>query len=109
MLLGIIHCCATPVIFRLFASPAHIDPASVYMFFMVGLSTIFIGWLQYFTIKRVLNDQDFLTILKITIVFMSIIGIAAVGTMWKNPFAYICLVMAIFEWVLFLQLKSVEI
>jgi hypothetical protein len=108
MLLGVVHCSATPIIFPLFKESAPIDPASVYMFFMVGLSTIFIGWLQYFTIKRVMNDQGFLTIIKVTLVFMSILGIAAVCSMWNNPFAYLSLIIAMYEWILFFKFRPAE-
>jgi hypothetical protein len=100
MLLGFIHICATPVIFPFFKANMNIEPASVYMFVMVGIYTFFIGWLQYFAIRKLNNDAAFGTILKVTALFLSVLGIAAVATMWNNPFAYISLLLAMYELIL---------
>jgi hypothetical protein len=101
MILGIIHTCATPVIFPFYNSTVKIDFASVYMFVMVGIFTFFIGWLQYFILKRISHGEDFLQILKVTIVLISVLGIGAVTTMWDNPFAYVVLFVTLYEWILF--------
>lgn len=97
MLLGLIHISATSVIFPFFKADKQIDPASVYMFVLVGLYTIFTGWLQYYILKRINADKAFLNILKVTILFLGISGIGAVATMWDNPFAYIILLIALYE------------
>ncbi|MFO7368768.1 MAG: hypothetical protein R6X09_00685 [Bacteroidales bacterium] len=100
--LGCIHTCATPVIFGLFKGNVKIDPAALYMFIMVGMSTIFIGWLQYFLVKQLTQETDqkqnsFKKILLVTVVYLSILGSGAVIAMPDNPFAYISLLLAIVE------------
>lgn len=102
MLLGCIHTCATPVIFNLFAENAKIDPASLYMFIMVGISTIFIGWFQYFLIGLLQQEENparniFKKLLLVTLVFLSILGSGAVMAMPDNPFAYLSLLIAAVE------------
>jgi hypothetical protein len=101
MLLGIIHISATPVIFPFYRSAVKIDLPSVYMFSMVGLFTFFIGWLQYFILKRISQGEAFMQILKVTLVLISVLGIGAAATMWDNPFAYAALFVALYEWILF--------
>jgi hypothetical protein len=100
MLLGIIHTCATPVVFPFFKSTVKIDLPSVYMFVMVGLYTFFIGWLQYFILKKISQGEAFMQILKVTIVLISLLGIGAVAIVQDNPFAYIALFVALYELIL---------
>lgn len=105
MLLGIIHVSATPVIFGLFKGNSHSDLASLYMFIMVGVSTFFVGWLQVFALKRITDDSGYGKILEASMVFITGLGIGAVAAMWTNPFAYISLAVAVYEWILFSSLK----
>jgi hypothetical protein len=105
MVLGIIHLFATPVIFQFFKANIPIEPASVFMFVMVGIYTFFIGWVQYFVIKRLNSDEAFGNILKVTVLFLCVAGITAVATMWNNPFAYISLVVAMVELILLRNLN----
>ena len=100
--LGFIHTCATPVIFNLFAENAKIDPASLYVFIMVGISTIIIGWLQYFLVKQLHLEKNgaqnsFKKILLVTVIYLSILGSGAVIAMPDNPFAYLSLLIAAVE------------
>ncbi len=100
MLLGLIHICATPFIFHLFKSNNNLDLPSIYMFVMVGVSVIFIGWLQYFILKSKNYSQLLLKILEASVLFILIFGIGAVATMWNNPFAYLGLVIAFLELII---------
>ncbi len=100
MLLGTIHICATPFIFQPFNTQAKLDLASVYMFVMVGVSVIFIGWLQYYIIKSGNYSVVLLRILEASVLFMVISGIGAIITMWNNPFAYLSLIIGFYELVL---------
>ena len=100
--LGCIHTSATPFIFNLFAKNAKIDPAALYMFIMVGMSTIFIGWLQYFLVKQLHPEKNaaqngFQKILLVTVIYLGILGSGAVMAMPDNPFAYISLLIAAVE------------
>jgi len=95
--LGIIHVCATPIVFRLFKGNDQVDLASIYMFVMVGVSVIFVGWLQYYILKSNNFSLVLLRIMETSVLFFLIYGIGAVATMWKNPFAYICLMVAFYE------------
>jgi hypothetical protein len=102
IILGGIHICATPVIFGLFKENMKVDPATLYMFIMVGISTLFIGWLQYFLIRLLHQEENparniFRKILLVTTIFLCIMGSGAVFAMPDNPFAYVCLLIAAVE------------
>ena len=102
IVLGCIHICATPLIFGLFKENAKTDPASVFMFIMVGVSTLFVGWLQYFLVRLLHQTANagitcLKKILLTTVIFMSIMGSGAVVAMPDNPFAYISLLVAALE------------
>jgi hypothetical protein len=97
MLLGSIHLAATPVAFALFSSTVKPDITSVYMFVMVGLAVLFAGGLQYYLVYKIGADKVFLRIYIGSVIFMAILGIGAVGTLTKNPFAYVSLFVAITE------------
>lgn len=100
VILGCIHLAATPVIFS--SADFHKESvlASLYMFVMVGISTIFVGWLQHFVMSRWDLDTGYRIIFRITVAFLIIMGIGAVIAMWDNPFAYICLLIGIVELLL---------
>jgi len=106
MLLGIIHLCATPVVFPIFKSHAHINMGFVYMFVLVGISVLFVGWLQNFILRNLGKNRFLLTILKITVLFVCISGVGGVATMWNNPFAYIILFVALYEVILLKNLAK---
>lgn len=97
MLLGSIHLAATPVVFTLFGTTAMPDISSVYMFVMVGVAVLFAGGLQYYLLRKIAGDKGFLRIYIGSVVFLGIMGIGAVGTLTKNPFAYVSLIVAITE------------
>lgn len=98
IILGIIHCSATPLVLpSLKVLPSGDFLSCAYMFVCTGLAVIFIGWLQYYIAKQAeINSKD-LKIFRISVFFMSILGIGAVATMWNNPFAYIILLVALYE------------
>jgi len=96
--IGVIHICVTPRILPILKILRLNELLSfAYMFVITGVALIFAGWLQYFVIKRVGKDSGFLKILNRTIIFICILGIGAVATMWNNPFAYIILLIALYE------------
>ena len=97
--LGMIHTAATPVIFKLseIKSAGQLD--SVFMFVTVGIAVIFTGLLQLFCIKNIDAGNHIIKILKGSVCFMLIMGLGAVLVMPDNPFAYISLVAAIYEWI----------
>src|SRR5512145_2577383 len=100
--LGGIHLCATPFILNLFAEKAKVDPASLYMFIMAGISTLFIGWLQYYLVRQLNQVTNparnyFKRILLVTVIYLSILGSGAVIAMPDNPFAYLSLLIAAVE------------
>ena len=98
LVLGIIHICATPIVLKLFGVLNFRSLLTFgYMFVMVGIATIFLGWTQIFTLKHISNHPKFLIILKATIIVISISGVGAVVTMWNNPFAYLILLIALYE------------
>lgn len=109
--LGCIHTCATPVIFGLFLENVKADPASLFMFVMVGISTVFIGWLQLFLINMPDHETGFVKepyrkIFLSTIIFMSILGSGSVIAMPDNPFAYTSLLIAIVEVFLYSRFSN---
>jgi hypothetical protein len=98
MVMGIIHVCATPVILPAFKVLMHEELLSfLFMFVSTGLALIFAGWIQYFILKRWNYERTFFLLLKGSVLFISVSGIGAVVTMWSNPFAYITLLIALYE------------
>ena len=106
MILGSIHLAATPVVF------SHADfhngntLSSLYMFIMVGISTVFIGWIQHFVLNRWDFESGYRIILHITVLFLTAMGIGAVIAMWANPFAYICLLISLVELFFLRRMKK---
>jgi hypothetical protein len=106
MILGCIHLAATPVIF------SHADfhngntLSSLYMFVMVGISTVFIGWIQHFVLNRWNLEAGYRIIFQITALFLTAMGIGAVTAMRDNPFAYICLLISLVELFFLRRLKK---
>jgi hypothetical protein len=106
MVLGIIHVCAFPFVIGI-ANPLGYSEklAFSFMYIMTGFATIFAGWLQLVVLKNLPLNFNELKILKGTVVFMSILGFGSVATMWDNPFAYIGLLIALYEIYLVIRLK----
>ena len=77
-----------------------------YMFVATGVAVIAAGWLQYFLLKKLVIHPSFITILEGTVIFMLLSGIGAVATMWVNPFAYIILLIALYELFLLRLMKE---
>jgi hypothetical protein len=95
---GVIHVCATPVVIApLKMLGVQSMLTHTYMFVFTGLALIFTGWLQYFVLKRLGNENSFHTIFKGTVIMISISGVGAVAAMWTNPFAYLILLIALYE------------
>jgi hypothetical protein len=97
LVLGVIHLFATPFVFSLFRKNIPQDPTSIYMFVMVGASVIFISWIQYYILTSNNYSIILLRIIESSVLFFLLFGIGAVATMWSNPFAYICLIIAFYE------------
>jgi hypothetical protein len=75
------------------------------------MATLFAGWLQLYTLRKLNDGHGYMTILKASVWFVSMLGIGiiitgAVSDMWKNPFAWIMMVIMIYEWVLHQRLKA---
>ena len=98
IILGIIHILATPVVLQ-GLKPLNFKTVLciAYMFVATGIFTLALGWLQNFVLKRITEHLSFQTLLKATVLFIIILGIGAVATMWDNPFAYIILLIALYE------------
>lgn len=103
--LGIIHIAATPVIFPIFKPNAQLDLASVFMYVMTGVSTLFLGWLQNYTLKKINDNEGFKKIFIVSVLFLAFMGLSAVAAMWDNPFAYISLIVASCQFILYRKLK----
>ncbi len=98
MVLGIIHILATPIILMQIKSlQLSFILCFAYMFVATGILTISLGWLQYFVLKRLTEHSTFSTLLKTSVVLITIAGAGAVATMWDNPFAYLILLIALYE------------
>ena len=111
MSLGVIHTLATLVIFPLFTSFSNVDPSAVFMFVMTGAGTFLTGWIQYFAIKHLPGDKKMFVPLKVSVIFLSILGlgilaIAFISDMWKNPFAGICVLIMLYEWYLYTKTRK---
>lgn len=98
IVLGIIHVIATPIVIGQLKMLNTITLLCIaYMFVATGIGVIAIGWLQYFTLRRIDMHASFTAILKGSVLLMAVLGIGAVATMWGNPFAYITLLIALYE------------
>jgi hypothetical protein len=96
--LGCIHTMATPIIFSgLKFLPTNTFLAMLCVFLMAGFAVLATGLLQLFLIKRLHIHNDFQSLQKGSIVFLIIFGVGAVASMWTNPFAYISLLLALYE------------
>ena len=105
--LGTIHTMATPVVFAGLGSlPTDQFLAMLCMFLMTGFAVLAIGVMQRFLLPRLNTHRDFARILRATILFMLLFGVAAVATMWDNPFAYLTLGVAGYEWWAFKRLPQ---
>ena len=107
IILGIVHVIATPVMIQ---GLRMLDSKTIfcmgYMIVATGVAVIATGWLQYFILKKLVLHPSFITILKGTVIFMLLSGIGAVATMWGNPFAYIILLIALYELFLLRLMKE---
>jgi hypothetical protein len=105
--LGVIHVCATPVIlYSLRQLPLSYLMVFAFMYVATGLSFVFIGWLQCFCIKHREESICLVKILKASCIFVLICGIGAVVTMFDNPFAYLTLFIALFQFVMLKKIIS---
>lgn len=101
LVLGFIHTCATPLILYMLCYLKKSDLLTfAFMFVCTGLSLIFVGWLQLFVVKHSFLENKGKHILKVSTWFMLITGFLAIITMYNNPFAYIILLIALYELVL---------
>lgn len=99
--LGIVHILATPIVLPMFNSLNKSGLLTFsYMFVATGIAMVFTGWLQYYIAKQTIINHICFNILKISVLFVSISGIGAVATMCDNPFAYIILIVALWEIIL---------
>jgi len=107
IIIGIIHVLATPIVIQ---GLRMLDSKTIfcigYMFVATGVAVIAAGWLQYFLLKKLVIHPSFITILEGTVIFMLLSGIGAVATMWVNPFAYIILLIALYELFLLRLMKE---
>ena len=109
MVLGIIHTAATPLVLtplRVLPKPDFMTFA--YMFVITGLAVFLCGLLQFIIVKQTEINQLSYSLLKFIVIFMVLIGFGAVAAMWDsfNPFAYIMLLIAVFEVYLLRRLKK---
>lgn len=105
MLVGCIHLAVTPMVSQQYNSlELHLYLVFLYMFVMMGLAMIFVAWLQYKLSKNQINSKNTKVLITGSIIFMTITGLGAVGTMWTNPFAYIGLTLALIQ---LLSLKKI--
>jgi len=96
--LEVIHILATPIILSMFKSLNKMSLMTfAYMFVATGAAMVFIGWLQYYISKQPTINNIYLTIIKISTLFVFLSGIGAIVAMKNNPFAYIILVVALWE------------
>lgn len=98
IILGCIHIAATPFIilmFRVLGKTGLLTFA--YMFVCTGIALVFIGWLQYYIARQPDIDKRGNDILSMSAWLMLFIGSGAVITMYDNPFAYIALLVALFD------------
>lgn len=107
LILGIIHLAATPlIILPIFKSFDLMFTLSyLYMFIITGVATVLVGWVQLLALKKWLIDQSFHTLFKVCLIFIIILGLGAVASMWKNPFAYLALIIAIIQWIVFIKTR----
>jgi hypothetical protein len=98
IVLGSIHICATPlIIMQSIQLPLQQLLPNSYFFIFAGISLVFIGWAQIFSIKHI---EEFKGLLKLYISgnwILVFAGIGAVITMWNNPFAYLSLLLALYQ------------
>ena len=107
MCLGFIHITVTPLIVFSMKGLGHKSQlVFTYMFTFTGVGILFIGWVQYYILRKWNNDEKLLTILKVSVFVVIISGIGAVATMWNNPFAYIILFLALYEIILLKNLAT---
>ena len=102
--LGCIHLAATPFIFNFFKLVNRTNLPSIYMFVMVGVFTIFLGWIQLFALNKISSDAGYKPLLFVSVLILCILGVGAVATMWNNPFAYIALIISSLEVICYKQL-----
>jgi hypothetical protein len=92
--LGLIHCSATPVIFRAgFADLPRADGlVFIYMFVAMGAAMIFVGLLTVYCSFGLRRSEGWArTVAMGAAVFVALAGVGAVASMADNPFAYITL------------------
>ena len=107
VLIGIIHLCATPLILKGFRVLNQGNFFTfIYMFLFTGVSVVFIGWLQYFIVNKLVNNVIAVRMLKVSTFVILATGLGAVAAMPDNPFAWLILVVAIVEVILISNKKA---
>lgn len=103
LILGIIHLIATPfIILPIFRNLEFMFTLSyLYMFVITGIATVSVGWIQLFALKNWNQHKSFTLLYKVCLIFIIILGVGAVASMWSNPFAYIALIIAVVQWISF--------
>ena len=105
--LGCIHVLAAPVVLGMFKFlPLMALLTFAYMYVLTGVAYIFMGWLQLYCIRNFQGNPVVVKIIKVSILFVALGGIAAVATMYDNPFAYISLFVALFQVLGFKKLMA---
>ena len=103
IILGFVHLLATPVIFFPLFKFMDIELvlSFLYMFIITGVATLFVGMLQFHFINNYAGNPAFKKAFKGSIVFIFILGLGAVATMWTNPFAYLALLIAVYQIIVY--------
>jgi hypothetical protein len=108
--LGVIHICATPAVAPMLnALPLLSRLAMLYMFVATGLLFVFVGWLQLFCLNHLSNYAPVAIAIRMSIILVAGCAIAAVAIMYDNPFAYLTLLVALYEvWLLTQMIDKVD-
>ena len=109
IVIGCIHTFATPIVANLFGGLDKMQWLTfIYMFVMTGFAMIFAGWIQFYSIKNHADNLAFHKILKVSTIFILISGAGGVATMWDNPFAYLVLIVALYQIITVNKLKKIK-
>ena len=107
ILLGIVHLIATPFVLSMFSNLNKMQLLTFgYMFVSTGVALVFLGWIQYYTLKLSVLEKFNWVIIKTSVTTFTLFGIGAVASMWDNPFAYISLLLAVMEWYFYYKIRT---
>ena len=79
--------------------------AMLYMFVATGLLFVFTGWVQLLCIKQISDFQPIYKIIRISVILVVVCGVGAAVTLSWNPFAYIILLIGVYEVIILRKLK----